>query len=46
MFDYHMKLHYSQTQVQILYNIYQFDYHMKLHYSQTDNGMKITWKGV
>ena len=34
-FDYHMKLHYSQTK-HVTRNITAwFDYHMKLHYSQT-----------
>ena len=34
-FDYHMKLHYSQTQIPFGSFVCQFDYHMKLHYSQT-----------
>ena len=34
-FDYHMKLHYSQTLIKATANEIKFDYHMKLHYSQT-----------
>ena len=34
-FDYHMKLHYSQTYRRRQYRYRRFDYHMKLHYSQT-----------
>ena len=35
VFDYHMKLHYSQTASLTLLSDKVFDYHMKLHYSQT-----------
>ena len=35
MFDYHMKLHYSQTTHDVTTDMAEFDYHMKLHYSQT-----------
>ena len=35
MFDYHMKLHYSQTIIRSGITADLFDYHMKLHYSQT-----------
>ena len=37
-FDYHMKLHYSQTPCLVAHRLTSlrwFDYHMKLHYSQT-----------
>ena len=34
-FDYHMKLHYSQTTTSRQLETKMFDYHMKLHYSQT-----------
>ena len=34
-FDYHMKLHYSQTYLKMVCVVVLFDYHMKLHYSQT-----------
>ena len=34
-FDYHMKLHYSQTKKLNIARPQVFDYHMKLHYSQT-----------
>ena len=34
-FDYHMKLHYSQTHCLTQLLRLSFDYHMKLHYSQT-----------
>ncbi len=34
-FDYHMKLHYSQTRRLLTLCWLLFDYHMKLHYSQT-----------
>ncbi len=34
-FDYHMKLHYSQTEYYTAGVKREFDYHMKLHYSQT-----------
>ena len=34
-FDYHMKLHYSQTRCSGIGLSIRFDYHMKLHYSQT-----------
>ena len=37
MFDYHMKLHYSQTQTKTEEDSVMFDYHMKLHYSQTNH---------
>ena len=30
-----MKLHYSQTILIPIYQVFVFDYHMKLHYSQT-----------
>ena len=36
-FDYHMKLHYSQTLIRFQKISRQFDYHMKLHYSQTSD---------
>ncbi len=36
-FDYHMKLHYSQTTTITGSINVTFDYHMKLHYSQTRN---------
>ena len=36
-FDYHMKLHYSQTEYYTAGVKREFDYHMKLHYSQTDD---------
>ena len=35
MFDYHLKLHYSQTCLNQIINRSRFDYHLKLHYSQT-----------
>ena len=35
MFDYHMNLHYSQTDLFIFAGLVAFDYHMNLHYSQT-----------
>ena len=35
MFDYHMKLHYSQTDGLYCIDKKVFDYHIKLHYSQT-----------
>ena len=35
LFDYHMKLHYSQTDGVQINALHGFDYHMKLHYSQT-----------
>ena len=34
-FDYHMNLHYSQTQPCLIIRLFSFDYHMNLHYSQT-----------
>ena len=37
LFDYHMKLHYSQTTHKPCGLFCGFDYHMKLHYSQTSN---------
>ncbi len=37
-FDYHMKLHYSQTIFYRILLFFEFDYHMKLHYSQTIGG--------
>ena len=35
MFDYHLKLHYSQTSAPPDQQHTAFDYHLKLHYSQT-----------
>ena len=35
MFDYHLKLHYSQTRNDGTSDTGSFDYHLKLHYSQT-----------
>ena len=32
-----MKLHYSQTHIELPHNLPLFDYHMKLHYSQTNS---------
>ncbi len=34
-FDYHMKLHHSQTLIYMTSSNFLFDYHMKLHHSQT-----------
>ena len=34
-FDYHIKLHYSQTVGALINVTLEFDYHIKLHYSQT-----------
>ena len=36
-FYYHMKLHYSQTEIVNTPSEKSFYYHMKLHYSQTSN---------
>ena len=33
--NYHMKLHYSQTNLCRIGRINRLNYHMKLHYSQT-----------
>ena len=35
LFDYHLKLHYSQTPHPRTHTPPEFDYHLKLHYSQT-----------
>ena len=35
LFDYHLKLHYSQTVNFTQIKQVKFDYHLKLHYSQT-----------
>ena len=35
MFEYHQKLHHSQTMIQQLYSMVMFEYHQKLHHSQT-----------
>ncbi len=32
-----LKLHYSQTQMDVLSSYLLFNYHLKLHYSQTSN---------
>lgn len=37
LFDYHINLHYSQTEPLGRVSFIQFDYHMNLHYSQTSN---------
>ena len=34
--NYHMKLHYSQTEVEAYRSNKKLNYHMKLHYSQTN----------
>ena len=36
-FEYHLKLHYSQTINHIVAQIGMFEYHLKLHYSQTED---------
>ena len=38
-FDYHLKLHYSQTGFRVYIILRLFDYHLKLHYSQTVCGV-------
>lgn len=37
LFDYHINLHYSQTEMVGYKDKTSFDYHMNLHYSQTSN---------
>ena len=34
-FEYHQKLHHSQTMIRLLFNMEMFEYHQKLHHSQT-----------
>ena len=34
-FEYHLNLHYSQTDTCYFYNRSAFEYHLNLHYSQT-----------
>ena len=44
MFQYLMKLHYSQTSMQITEPLNPFQYLMKLHYSQTLNSSSLDLK--
>ena len=37
--NYHMKSHYSQTQIDILWCDFSLNYHMKSHYSQTNRDL-------
>ena len=38
-FEYHQKLHHSQTQKNMETQVLQFEYHQKLHHSQTLSGV-------
>ena len=40
LFQYLMKLHYSQTVKAVTVSIFEFQYLMKLHYSQTSNKLR------
>ena len=41
MFEYHIKLHYSQTIDAFLHGLTAFEYHIKLHYSQTESELGV-----